>query len=92
LVGGETIQLVADNVLAILAVYYSIAGLTLIEYYMNKLSLPPLLRISFYLMLFVTQFFSFLAAAALFVTLILLGFVDSFADWRSKEPEATEAT
>jgi uncharacterized protein YybS (DUF2232 family) len=91
LVGNETLQLVADNVLAILAVYYSIAGLALIEYYMNKLSLSPLLRISFYLMLFVTQFWSFLAAAALFGTLILLGFVDGFADWRKKEPEATQA-
>ena len=91
LVGNETYQLIADNVLLILAVYYSIAGLALIEYYMNKLSLSPLLRISFYLMLFVTQFWSFLAAAALFVTLILLGFVDGVADWRNKEPEATQA-
>lgn len=91
LVGNETFQLVADNVLAILAVYYSIAGLALIEYYMNKLSLSPLLRISFYLMLFVTQFWSFLAAAALFVMLILLGFVDGFTDWRKKEPETTQA-
>ena len=91
LVGNETYQLIADNVLIILGVYYSIAGLALIEYYMNKLSLSPLLRISFYLMLFVTQFWSFLAAAALFVTLILLGFVDGFADWRKKEPETTQA-
>ncbi|MDH3891607.1 MAG: YybS family protein [candidate division Zixibacteria bacterium] len=91
LMGSETVQLVSDNVLAILAVYYSIAGLALIEYYMNKLSLSPLLRISFYLLLFVTQFWSFLAAAALFGTLILLGFVDGFADWRKKEPQATEA-
>ena len=91
LVGNEALQLVADNVLVILAVYYSIAGLALIEYYMSKLSLPPLLRISFYLMLFVTQFWSFMAAAVLFVTLILLGFVDGFADWRKREPEVTQA-
>lgn len=91
LLGNETYQLVADNVLAILAVYYSVAGLALIEYYMDKLSLPPLMRISFYLMLFVTQFWSFLAAAAMFGALILLGFVDGFADWRKKEPEATQA-
>lgn len=91
LLGNETYQLVADNVLAILAVYYSIAGLALIEYYMNKLSLSPLLRISFYMMLFVTQFWSFLAAAAMFGMLILLGFVDGFADWRKKEPEASQA-
>jgi uncharacterized protein YybS (DUF2232 family) len=90
LVGNETLQLIADNVLAILGVYYSIAGLALIEYYMHKLNLSPLLRISFYLMLFITQFWSLLAAAALFVTLILLGFADSFADWRNKEPEATQ--
>lgn len=91
LIGNETYQLVADNVLAILAVYYSIAGLALIEYYMKKLSLSPLLKISFYLMLFVTQFWSFLAAAALFGTLILLGFVDGFADWRNREPKAAQA-
>lgn len=91
LVGNETYQLIADNVLVILGVYYSIAGLALIEYYMNKLSLSPLLRISFYLMLFMTQFWSFLAAAALFGTLILLGFVDGFTDWRNKEPETTQA-
>lgn len=91
LVGNETIQLVADNVLAILAVYYSVAGLALIEYYVNKLSLSPLLRISFYLMLFVIPLWSFPAAVALFGTLILLGFVDGFTDWRNKEPESAQA-
>ena len=90
LLGNDTAQLVADNVLAILALYYCIAGLALIEYYMNKLSLPPLLRFSFYMLLFLTQFVSLLAATAAFGTMTLLGFVDSFADWR-KEPSTTEA-
>ena len=90
LLGNETAQLVADNILAVLALYYCIAGLALIEYYMNKLSLPPLLRFSFYMLLFLTQFVSLLAATAAFGTMTLLGFVDSFADWR-KEPSTTEA-
>ncbi len=92
LLSSGTMQLVADNIIAVMAVYYSVAGLALIEYYMNRLELSRLLKVSFYLLLFVTQFWSFLAAAALFGLLILLGFVDSFADWRSRETSPAEAT
>jgi MFS family permease len=73
--GGESSRLIADNVLVILAVYYCVAGLALMEYYLRKLSLSLLMRVVFYILLFVTQLIGFLVAA-------LLGFIDSFADWR----------
>lgn len=93
LLGNETVQLVSDNILAIFAVYYSVAGLALIEYYMNRFALSVWLRVSFYLLLTLTPFVNPrpLTAAAVFGTLMLLGFVDSFADWRRERP-AAEAT
>jgi uncharacterized protein YybS (DUF2232 family) len=92
LLGNDTTQLVADNILAVLAVYYSVAGLALIEYYMNKLALPRLMKPFVYVLLTLTPFIGPrpLTAAAVLGVMILLGFVDSFTDWR-KEPPAVEA-
>jgi hypothetical protein len=75
LAGGETLRLVADNLLAVLAVFYCITGLALIEFYMRRLGFPRIMRVLFYLLLFFTQLAGFVAA-------VLLGFIDSFADWR----------
>jgi uncharacterized protein YybS (DUF2232 family) len=73
--GNETFVLAADNTLAVLAVFYCVTGLALVEYLFRKLRLSKMVRILFYLMLFFAQLAGFFAAA-------LLGFIDSFADWR----------
>ena len=73
--GGELLKMIADNGLAILAVYYCGAGLALMEYYLRKLRLSKLMKTLFYIFLFLTQLAGFFVAA-------LVGFIDSFADWR----------
>ena len=75
LLGGDSLQTVGDNVLAILATYYCVAGLALIEYFLKKLRVSRLVKILFYLLLLLTQLMGFLVVA-------LAGFIDSFADWR----------
>lgn len=78
LIGGEGMQQVADNAIAVLAVAYCVTGLALVEYYMKRFDLSVWLKALFYLLLFLTQMIGFFVAA-------LLGFVDSFADWRARE-------
>jgi uncharacterized protein YybS (DUF2232 family) len=73
--GGEMLKMSADNVLVVMAVYYCIAGLALMEYYLRKLHLSRLMRVFFYVLLFLTQLAGFFVA-------VLVGFIDSFADWR----------
>lgn len=83
--GGETAILVADNVLAVLSIYYCVTGLALAEYFLRKLHLSRIFKAIFYFMLFLTGLAGFFIAA-------LLGFVDSFADWRKvQQPQATGA-
>ena len=77
LLGGESLTLIADNVLFCLAVFYSVAGLALIEFYLQRLRIPPALRILVYVGLFLAHIVSY------FLT-IVLGFIDSFADWRKR--------
>ncbi len=76
--GTETITQIGDNILVFLAVFYSISGLSLIEYYLKKLKLPPFVKFSFYLLLFITQLIGFFGA-------VFAGFIDSFKDFRNKE-------
>jgi len=75
ILGGELLRMIADNALAVLAVYYCVAGLALVEYYLRKWCLSRLTKTVFYLLLFLTQLAGFFVTA-------LVGFVDSFADWR----------
>jgi uncharacterized protein YybS (DUF2232 family) len=91
MIGNDAMRLAADNILAILAVYYSVAGLALVEYYMKKFALSIWLRICFYVLLTLTPFMAPrpLTAAAVFGTLMLLGFIDSFTDWRRERPKET---
>lgn len=74
-VGSDFVTQIADNVIAIIALYYSITGLSLIEFYIQKFRISRILKIIFYISLFFTQFVGFFAAA-------LLGFIDCFANWR----------
>jgi uncharacterized protein YybS (DUF2232 family) len=73
--GGGLLKMIADNVLVVLSVFYCIAGLALMEYYLRKLHLSRLMRVLFYILLFLTQLAGFFVA-------VLVGFIDSFADWR----------
>lgn len=77
LLGGEALTLIADNVLFCLSVFYSVAGLALIEFYLQRLRIPPVLRILVYVGLFLAHVVSY------FLT-IVVGFIDSFADWRKR--------
>ena len=81
--GGDQVQMVADNCLAVLSVYYCLTGLSVCEYYLRKLQLTRLMKFLFYVVLFFTQVIGYFV-------LVLVGFIDSFADWR-KEPTPTTA-
>ncbi|MGH8015947.1 MAG: DUF2232 domain-containing protein, partial [Candidatus Zixiibacteriota bacterium] len=79
LFGNEWMTLVADNLIVILAVFYSIAGIALLEFLMKKFRFGLFSRILIYLLLLVTHFVGF-------IFLALAGFVDGFFDWRRKYP------
>lgn len=81
LLGTPTLVLVADNVLAFLAFFYLVTGLALIEYYLKRY-LPSFLRILFYVTFFLSQFAGFYVAAVMLLSVVFLGFFDSFLDWR----------
>jgi uncharacterized protein YybS (DUF2232 family) len=85
LLGGEAVALVADNLLVILALYYGVSGLSLLEYFLRRLRLSFFVRALFYLLLFFTQLVGLLAMA-------VLGFIDSFADWRARAEAANAET
>jgi uncharacterized protein YybS (DUF2232 family) len=81
--GGNQLQMIADNCLAVLSVYYSLTGLSVCEHYLRKLQLTRLMKFLFYVVLFFTQVIGYFV-------MVLVGFIDSFADWR-KEPVQTTA-
>ena len=75
LAGGDIITLVADNVLLVLSIYYCVGGLALLEYGLKRFKMPMFVKIVFYIMLT-------LSGVLGYVAIVLVGFVDSFADWR----------
>lgn len=77
LLGGETFKLAADNVLVVLLLLYAVTGFALVENTMRKMGLPRGMKIIGYVLIFLLQFAGFLLTA-------LLGFVDSFVDWRGR--------
>ena len=77
LLGGETAKLIADNCLVILTLFYAVTGLALIEHSLRKMGLPKAMRFAAYLLLFLLQVAGFFLTA-------LLGFIDSFVDWRAR--------
>lgn len=85
LVGGETGALIGDNVLAALSVYYCIGGLALVEHIWKKVGLATLLKVAFYILLTFTGLFGYLG-------MVLLGFLDSFFNWRKPRQDEIEAT
>ncbi|UCD63314.1 MAG: DUF2232 domain-containing protein [Candidatus Zixiibacteriota bacterium] len=75
ILGSGAVAQAADNLLLFLSLFYCLAGLALVEFYLRKLNLVRALKIAFYIFLFLTQLIGFFVAA-------LLGFIDSFVDWR----------
>lgn len=80
LLGGETIVLAADNVLLALSICFCVGGLSLVEHSLRKLKMRRGLKVAFYIMLTLAG----LTPLGLigYVINVLLGFIDSFADWR----------
>ncbi|MDZ4723689.1 MAG: DUF2232 domain-containing protein [candidate division Zixibacteria bacterium] len=77
LLAGEPLVTAADNLLAILAVFYSVAGLALTEFFMRMFRFAWYLKFGFYVMMFFSGLIGFLMAS-------LVGLIDSFADWRGR--------
>ncbi len=75
LLGNDQVQIVADNVLTVLSVYYCLTGLSVVEFYLKKLKISKFMKILFYVMLFFTQLVGYFV-------IIIVGFIDSFTDWR----------
>lgn len=73
--GGETMQLIADNLITILAIYYCVTGLALVDWFMKLLKLALWFRILFYIFLIITGVLGL-------VIVSVLGFIDSFRDFR----------
>lgn len=83
LIGGDMIALVADNVLLGLSIFYCVGGLALIEHALRRFKLPMGVRILFYIVLIITGLVGYVAT-------VLLGFIDSFADWRRVSHQSIE--
>lgn len=73
--GGTTISLGGLNVLAALSIFYCVGGLSLMENLLARLKLPLWIKVMFYIALTLSGLIGYFGAA-------LLGFIDSFADWR----------
>ncbi|MBI5266568.1 MAG: DUF2232 domain-containing protein, partial [candidate division Zixibacteria bacterium] len=82
--GGETIKIIADNLLAMLALVYVVTGMSLVEHFMRRVRIGWFGRIAMYIMLFLAQILGFLVVA-------LIGFGDSYFDWRARAERAVDA-
>lgn len=82
LLGNEPMRIAADNALAFLAVFYAVTGLSLMEYYLRKIQFTTFMKVLLYVFLallpLVYPLFGMVTGGAI----MLLGFADSFADWR----------
>ena len=74
LVGGMP-GLIADNLLLILSVFYCVTGISLLDYYMRKISLSILAKIVVYILFLPLGLVGYMG-------LCLCGVLDSFFDWR----------
>ncbi len=82
LIGGEFIELAADNALVVMATFYTLTGLALLEYMLRKLRFSTLMKTLFYIMLFFLPLVNPMSGIIMGVGISLLGFIDSFTDWR----------
>lgn len=79
LFGNDLMKLAADNLILLLAIIYSVAGLAMLEFFMKKLRFGGISRFLIYFLFLVTHVIGF-------TFLALAGFADSFFDWRRKYP------
>ena len=79
LFGNDSMTITADNLLLILTLLYSLTGLSMLDFLMKKGRLSIYLKLIVYLMIFLFHIYGM-------AFLALLGFVDSFFDWRQKYP------
>lgn len=77
LFAGHVPKLIADNGIFLLSIFYCLSGLSLVEFYLKRWQLTLPFRIVFYTFLFLTGFVGFIVIA-------IIGFIDSFTDWRSR--------
>ena len=82
--GNDTVKIVADNVLLVLAIVYAVCGTTLVESFMRRVHIGWFGRIVVYFMLFLAQLIGFIMVA-------LIGFGDSYFDWRGRAERAVDA-
>lgn len=82
LTGGEVLRIAADNALLVLGVFYMVTGLAIIEYWLRKRHLSTLMRITAYVALIVIPLTSLIMSIIIGGAVSLLGFIDSFTDWR----------
>ncbi len=79
LFGNDSMTIIADNLILILTLLYTFTGISLLGFLMQKSQLSIYLKLVAYLMLFLFHIYGL-------AFLALLGFVDSFFDWRRKYP------
>jgi hypothetical protein len=83
LLGGELVVLIADNLFLGLSVCYCVGGLALAAHVLIRLNLPLVVRVLFYIAMLLTGVIGYML-------IVLLGFVDSFADWRKLSSQSIE--
>lgn len=76
LLGGETLKIVADNMILFIGFFYAAFGFALFEYYLKKIKLSLFLRILFYIGILFLQLPGLVLAAA-------VGLFDSYFDFRN---------
>jgi len=82
LLGGDFIKVASDNALVVMATFYALTGLALLEYMLRKLRFSTFMKVLFYIMLFFLPLVSPFSGIIMGVGISLLGFIDSFTDWR----------
>ena len=75
LVGGKLFEMISKNLLLVFGFCYAILGFSVSEWFLKKLKVTCLFKILFYFFILITQVFSF-------VLLSLVGFFDSWLDFR----------
>ena len=75
LLGGESLQLIADNAIMIMAIYYCVTGLALVSWFLKTLKMALWFRVMFFVFLIITGVLGF-------VLVSIAGFIDSFRDFR----------
>ncbi|MBD3257664.1 DUF2232 domain-containing protein [candidate division GN15 bacterium] len=85
LVGGDMLTLAMDNLLVAASLFYCVTGLALLEFALQKIKLNLGVKIVFYILMVFTGLIGYLG-------MVLLGFLDSFFDWRKPREKDAQTT